>query len=49
MIANSLAILNQQTLGRTDYVHCFQAQLTESCLVCLVLGRQENRLLFLSL
>ena len=27
---NSLVILNQQTLGRTDHIHCFQAQLTES-------------------
>ena len=33
MFANSLAVLSQQTLGRADHVHCFQAQLTESCLV----------------
>ena len=33
MFAKSLAVLSQQTLGRTDHVHCFQAQLTESCLV----------------
>ena len=33
MFANSLAVLNQQTLGRTDHVHCYQTQLTESCLV----------------
>ena len=33
MFANGLAVLSQQTLGRTDHVHCFQAQLTESCLV----------------
>ena len=32
MFANSLAVLNQQTLGRADHVHCFQTQLTESCL-----------------
>ena len=32
MFTNSLAVLNQQKLGRTDHVHCFQAQLTESCL-----------------
>ena len=33
LFANSLAVLNQQTLGWTDHVHCFQTQLTESCLV----------------
>ena len=33
MFANSLTVLNQQTLGRTDHVHCFQMQLMESCLV----------------
>ena len=33
MFDNSLAALNQQTLGRTDHVHCFQTQLTESFLV----------------
>ena len=33
MFVNSLAVLKQQTLGRADYVHCFQTQLTESCLV----------------
>ena len=33
MFANSLALLNQQTQGRTDHVHCFQTQLMESCLV----------------
>ena len=33
MFANSLAVLNQQTLGRTDHAHCFQTQFTESCLV----------------
>ena len=33
MFANSLAILNQQTLRRINHVHCFQTQLTESCLV----------------
>ena len=33
MFPNSLATLNQQTLGRTFHVHCFQTQLTESCLV----------------
>ena len=31
IFTNSLAVLNQQALGRTDYVHCFQAELTESC------------------
>ena len=33
VFANSLADLNQQTLGRTEHVNCFQTQLTESCLV----------------
>ena len=33
IITNSLADFNQQTLGRTDHVHCCQTQLTESCLV----------------
>ena len=35
MFVNSLTVLNQhqQTLGRIDHVHCFQTQLTESCLV----------------
>ena len=31
MFANSLAALNQQTLGRIDHAHCFQMQLSESC------------------
>ena len=31
IIASSLTVLNQQTLGMTDHVHCFQTQLTESC------------------
>ena len=33
MFANSLTVLKQQTLGKTDHVHCFQTQLTKSCLV----------------
>ena len=33
MFSNSLTVLNQQTLGRTDHVHRLQTQLTESCLV----------------
>ena len=33
MFANSLTILNQQTWGMIDCVHCFQTQFTESCLV----------------
>ena len=33
MFANSLTVLNQQTLGKTNQVHCFQTQLTETCLV----------------
>ena len=33
MFANSIAVLNKPTLGRTDHVHCLQGQLTESCLV----------------
>ena len=33
MSANSLTVLNQQTLGKTDHVHCFQTQMMESCLV----------------
>ena len=32
MFTNSLAVLNQQTLGTTGHTHCFQTQLTESCL-----------------
>ena len=31
MFPNSLAALDQQILERTDYVHCFQTQLTEIC------------------
>ena len=31
--ANSFAVLNQQTLVRTNHVHCFQTQLIERCLV----------------
>ena len=30
---DSLAVLNQQSLRRINHVHCFQTQLTESCLV----------------
>ena len=33
MFTNSLVVLNQQTLRRTNHVHCFQTQFTESCLV----------------
>ena len=35
MLVNSLTVLNQRqkTMGRIDHVHCFQTQLTESCLV----------------
>ena len=33
MLANSLAVLNQQTLGKTDHVHCSQTLLMESCVV----------------
>ena len=33
MFANNFALLNQQTLGRTDHVHCFQTQLMENYLV----------------
>ena len=33
IFANSLAVLNQETMGRTDHVHCFQTHLIESCLV----------------
>ena len=33
MFAYSLAVLNQQTLYRTDHVHCFQILLMEACLV----------------
>ena len=33
MLANNLAVLNQQTLERADHVHCFQILLMESCLV----------------
>ena len=33
MFANSLVVLNQQTLVTAYHVHCFQTQLTESCLV----------------
>ena len=33
MFANSLAILNQQTLGRTNHVHCFQTQTMKSYLI----------------
>ena len=33
MPANSLAVLNQQTLGRTNHAHFSQTLLTESCLV----------------
>ena len=29
MFPNSLAVLNQQTLGRTNQARCFQTQLTE--------------------
>ena len=38
MFANSIAVLNQQTMERTDNVHCYQTQLPG----CLVLGRQET-------
>ena len=33
MFPNSLALFNQPTMGRTDHAHCFQIQLTKSCLV----------------
>ena len=33
LIANSLAVLNQQTMEGTDHVHCFQTQLMKKCLV----------------
>ena len=33
MFANSLAVLNQETLYRTDHVHWFQILLMETCLV----------------
>ena len=33
VFTNSLTVLNQQTLGKTDHVHCFQTWLIESCLV----------------
>ena len=46
MFANCIAALNQQIPGNTNHVHCFLTQLTKSC---LVLGRQDTRLLFLSL
>ena len=32
MFPNSLAILNQPALWRTDHIHCFQTQLTKSCM-----------------
>ena len=33
MFTNSLAILKQRTMRRTNYVHCFETQLNESCVV----------------
>ena len=33
MFRNTLALFNQQTMGRTDHAHCFQIQLTKGCLV----------------
>ena len=47
MFANSLAILNQQTLGRIDHVHLLSNTVDRKLQDCLVLGRQETYLLFL--
>ena len=33
MLPNSLPVLNQQTLGKIDHVHCPETLLIESCLL----------------
>lgn len=41
--------LNQQTLGRTNYVHCFDTHLTEGCLVFSSGYRRDSLVVSLSI